>query len=190
MSIGKFNFAELKKADGLAAWIFFGFSIVVNMILINMMMAIINLSFEYIKQRASTFHNKFELKKYVKRTCKEVVGIVHARHTKILYEDEVEKEEKQDSEEDATEQVSKDFQQKTDQLMSYIEKTYLDGFLPDKAGKVFVDKMRHTELDENEKEVMNIGFDALFTPNESVDKGSDVEMGSPNNKDKKDIFQF
>ena len=51
MSIGKFNFADLRKADEVAAWVFFAFSIVVNMILINMMMAIINLAFEDVRTK-------------------------------------------------------------------------------------------------------------------------------------------
>ena len=49
MSIGKFNFKALRDADEMAAWIFFVFSVVVNMILINMMIAIINIAFEDIK---------------------------------------------------------------------------------------------------------------------------------------------
>ena len=75
MSIGKFNFDALRNADALAAWIFFGFSIVVNMILINMMMAIINLSFEEIKRKANQYKSKFELTDYVIRSGKEMIGI-------------------------------------------------------------------------------------------------------------------
>ena len=48
--------------------------VVVNMILINMMMAIINLAFEEIKSNAADYQNKFELVDYVKRTTKEMVG--------------------------------------------------------------------------------------------------------------------
>ena len=44
------------------------------MILINMMMAIINLAFEEIKQNQSQYQNKFELLDYIKRTNKEVIG--------------------------------------------------------------------------------------------------------------------
>lgn len=44
------------------------------MILINMMMAIINLAFEEIKSNAADYQNKFELVDYVKRTTKEMVG--------------------------------------------------------------------------------------------------------------------
>ena len=50
------------------------FAVVVNLILINMMMAIINLAFEEIKSNAADYQNKFELMDYVKRTTKEMVG--------------------------------------------------------------------------------------------------------------------
>ena len=41
---------------------------VVNMILINMMMAIINLAFEEIKLNEDKYKNKFELIDYMRRT--------------------------------------------------------------------------------------------------------------------------
>ena len=48
------------------------------MILINMMMAIINLSFEEIKVNADKYENKFELVDYVKRSAREMMGTVVA----------------------------------------------------------------------------------------------------------------
>lgn len=45
------------------------------MILINMMMAIINLSFEEIKENKDRYKNKFELLDYMKRTCREMIGV-------------------------------------------------------------------------------------------------------------------
>ena len=53
----------------------FIFAVVVNMILINMMMAIINLAFEEIKANKSDFQSKFDLLNYVKRTTREMVGL-------------------------------------------------------------------------------------------------------------------
>lgn len=50
------------------------FPVVVNMILINMMMAIINLSFEEINSNGEQYKNKFELMEYVSRTAKEMIG--------------------------------------------------------------------------------------------------------------------
>jgi hypothetical protein len=58
----------------MAAWIFFVFSIVVNMILINMMMAIINIAFEEIKAMEAQFESKFEIVDYMKRRMKHLVG--------------------------------------------------------------------------------------------------------------------
>ncbi len=69
----------LREADELAAWIFFVFSVVVNMILINMMIAIINIAFEEIKGNRAKFESKFHLKDYVKRRVREVVGVTLAR---------------------------------------------------------------------------------------------------------------
>ena len=49
--------------------------VVVNMILINMMMAIINMAFEDIKSQTDKFKNKFEIMEYIKRSCKELSGV-------------------------------------------------------------------------------------------------------------------
>ena len=75
MSIGKFNFAALRAASEGAAWLFFVFSIVVNMILINMMMAIINMAFEEIKSQSEAYKNKFEIMEYIKRSTRELTGL-------------------------------------------------------------------------------------------------------------------
>jgi len=50
-------------------------SVVVNMILINMMMAIINLAFEEINAQGANYQNKFDITGYVKRSVKELTGI-------------------------------------------------------------------------------------------------------------------
>ena len=55
------------------------------MILINMMMAIINLSFEEIKNNGEQYKNKFELIEYVKRTAKEMVGVMIAEPIVPVY---------------------------------------------------------------------------------------------------------
>ena len=45
------------------------------MILINMMMAIINMAFEDIKSQSETYKNKFEIMEYIKRSTKELTGV-------------------------------------------------------------------------------------------------------------------
>ena len=45
------------------------------MILINMMMAIINMAFEDIKSQTEQFKNKFEIMEYIKRSTKELTGL-------------------------------------------------------------------------------------------------------------------
>ena len=45
------------------------------MILINMMMAIINMAFEDIKSQANAYQNKFEIIEYIKRSTKELTGV-------------------------------------------------------------------------------------------------------------------
>ena len=74
MAIGKFNFSSLRAANEMAAWIFFAFSICVNMILINMMMAIINMAFEQIKSEKDTYKSKFDIMAYIKRSTKQLSG--------------------------------------------------------------------------------------------------------------------
>jgi hypothetical protein len=59
------------------------------MILINMMMAIINLAFEEINANAQDYQNKFELVSYVKRTTREMVGTSIAEPIICQYHDEV-----------------------------------------------------------------------------------------------------
>ena len=49
-------------------------SVVVNMILINMMMAIINIAFEEIKEQKDAYTNKFEIVEYIKRSVREITG--------------------------------------------------------------------------------------------------------------------
>ena len=119
MSIGKFNFTALRSSSELAAWIFFIFSVVVNMILINMMMAIINIAFENIKSNETRFKNRFELVDYVKRTIREVVGVSIAEPIQPVYldEDDLDDSDKEElAEEEKTEKVSDDFSRKTDAL--------------------------------------------------------------------------
>jgi hypothetical protein len=55
------------------------------MILINMMMAIINLSFEEIKNNNEQYKNKFELLEYVKRTAREMAGVLIAEPIVPIY---------------------------------------------------------------------------------------------------------
>lgn len=141
MSIGKFNFGALRAADEMAAWIFFVFSsklksytvwlfrfhivflftVVVNMILINMMMAIINLAFEEINENADKFQSKFNLLEYIKRSCREIVGLSVAKPIKPIYSDKNSLGEELDSsdeeERDKTEKTSQEFTSKTDALL-------------------------------------------------------------------------
>ena len=61
------------------------FAVVVNLILINMMMAIINLAFEEIKENKDQYKNKFELLEYIKRSAKEMIGITVAEPIVPVY---------------------------------------------------------------------------------------------------------
>ena len=69
----------------LAAVIFFVFSIVVNMVLINMMMAIINMSFEEVKVDKHKFKSKFQLFEYIKRSARELYGSTYAKPIVVKY---------------------------------------------------------------------------------------------------------
>ena len=65
--------------------------------------------------------------------------------------------------------VSKDFAEKTDHLLAYIEKTYLaDGFADSEEGRKLISKMTKAKINgthdtKDEKKVMEYGFDAIFT---------------------------
>ena len=165
MSIGKFNFNSLRQADELTAWIFFVFSITVNMILINMMMAIINLAYEEIKSNKAGYVNKFELLEYVKRTGQEMIGLKLAKPIRPKYKDPNEVPEQPKEPEDATEKtqrIASDFSNKTHLLLDYVEGTYLNGNL-DPETKKYIDKMRQEhQFNPKDKKVAEYGFDALF----------------------------
>ncbi len=70
------------------------------MILINMMMAIINLAFEETRSNAESFQNRFELLDYIKRSCKEVIGVALAKKVKIVYQEDLEKDKELSSDEE------------------------------------------------------------------------------------------
>jgi hypothetical protein len=63
-------------------------------------------------------------------------------------------------------QVSKDFTEKTDMLLDYIERTYLaDGFADSEEGRRIISKMTKAKIGhdpKDEKKVMEYGFDAIF----------------------------
>ena len=165
MSIGKFNFAALRAASETAAWIFFVFSIVVNMILINMMMAIINMAFEDIKAQGDSFKNKFEIIEYIKRSTKELSGVQMARRELPVYKgdrdvEDMTEEGKEGSNADEK-TLSGEFSDKTNQLLDYIEETYLKGMANDEKGKSLLDKMK---LDNKQKaKAMDYGFNEIFS---------------------------
>ena len=55
-------------------------TVCVNMILINMMMAIINMAFEDIKSQASAYESKFDIIAYIKKSSKELSGLRYVRN--------------------------------------------------------------------------------------------------------------
>jgi hypothetical protein len=65
----------------------FQFSVVVNMILINMMIAIITMAFEEIKENEEAFQSKFQFVSYLRRRTREVVGTRVAKSIKPVYVD-------------------------------------------------------------------------------------------------------
>ena len=167
MSIGKFNFAALRAASETAAWIFFVFSIVVNMILINMMMAIINMAFEDIKAQGDSFKNKFEIIEYIKRSTKELSGVRMAKRELPVYkgnkdvEDMAGEEGGKEGGDGDEKTLSGEFSDKTNQLLDYIEETYLKGMANDEKGKSLLDKMK---LDNKQKaKAMDYGFNEIFS---------------------------
>jgi hypothetical protein len=96
------------------------------MILINMMMAIINLAFEEIKENSSNyqvsknglqvsvaqsrefFQSKFEIMEYIKRRCREIIGLSLAKPIVPVYVDEVDDSNKDEDKDemDDTEKTS------------------------------------------------------------------------------------
>ena len=142
---------------------------VVNLILINMMMAIINLAFEEIKENADQYKNKFELMEYIKRSAKEMIGITVAEPIVPVYmsPEAARRWRRQQAASEAGNEdvgageVSTDFSQKTDALLDYIKRVYLaDGFMSSEEGKKLLNKMELSEEDSDK--MKNIGFDALF----------------------------
>ena len=107
------------------------------MILINMMMAIINLSFEEIKAHKDKYQSKFQLLEFIKRTAKELAGTRLADPIRVKYKGE--EDDSSGDEEDVANQkkagkekkTSDEFAHKTDLLLSYIERIYMEGGFAD-----------------------------------------------------------
>ncbi len=57
------------------------------MVLINMMIAIINMAFEEIKLNESKYKSRFALTAYIKRFTREIVGLDLAKPIKVKYLD-------------------------------------------------------------------------------------------------------
>ena len=134
------------------------------MILINMMMAIINLSFEEIKSNQSEYTNKFELLEYVKRSGKEMLGVQLAKPIKPVYHANDAANYLNQEEETEAEKMNKfcdDFSQKTNLLLQYLENTYLSGPL-DKETTEWMQKMQDEHRKPSDKTVAEYGFDAIF----------------------------
>jgi hypothetical protein len=135
------------------------------MILINMMMAIINLAFEEVKTKS--YANKFELMNYVTRTAKEMIGIRIADPINPKYKSKATKSilKKKQTPQDKTEKVSAEFSEKTNSLLKYVEDTYLNGKM-DEETKQYIAKMKQAEnFKPNNKKKAEYGFDALFKDN-------------------------
>ena len=138
------------------------------MILINMMMAIINMAFEEIKSQSEAYKNKFEIMEYIKRSTRELTGlrwiiILHFENLAFLLHraavrelPKYKKETGDDNDENGGQEddgekkpLSDEFSEKTNQLLDYIEKTYLQGVIEDDPqGKNIIEKMR---LDNTQK---------------------------------------
>ena len=137
-----------------------------------MMMAIINLAFEEIKDHKEQYKNKFELVDYVKRTAKEMIGIEVAEPIVPIYLDKAAirrlkmQEEQTDPE---TAEVAEEFTTKTDALFEYVREQYLtEDFVDSAEGKQLIDKMNESisnlgDAISDAKKKKEIGFDALFT---------------------------
>ena len=191
MSIGKFNFAALRAASETAAWIFFVFSIVVNMILINMMMAIINMAFEDIKAQGDSFKNKFEIIEYIKRSTKELSGVGMAKRELPVYKGDKDGEdltaEGKEGGDGDEKTLSGEFSEKTNQLLDYIEETYLKGMANDEKGKSLLDKMK---LDNKQKaKAMDYGFNEIFSGDGTATPNPE-DMIKEALKDEKDVHNL
>ena len=175
----------------LAAVIFFVFSIVVNMVLINMMMAIINMAFEDIKAQGDSFKNKFEIIEYIKRSTKELSGVGMAKRELPVYKGDkdgedltVEGKEGGDGDEKT---LSGEFSEKTNQLLDYIEETYLKGMANDEKGKSLLDKMK---LDNKQKaKAMDYGFNEIFSGDGTATPNPE-DMIKEALKDEKDVHNL
>ena len=61
------------------------FAVTVNMVLINMMMAIINMAFEEVKVHKEKFKSRFQLFEYIRRSAKELYGSTYAKPITVKY---------------------------------------------------------------------------------------------------------
>lgn len=89
------------------------------MVLINMMIAIINMAFEEIKENEQKFQSRFQLTAYVKKFCREVVGLEIAQPIRVEYLDDEQVAKLEEEAKDQTEVNSQNFTNKTSKLLEY-----------------------------------------------------------------------
>merc|ERR1712062_1036 len=113
------------------------------------------------------YTSKFELTDYVVRTTKEMIGLQLAKPIVPIYRDpNAIQEEDKVTDEEKTEEISKNFTDKTNLLFEYIEKTYFDGDLDEETMRL-IQKMHEAEnYQPSEKKKVEYGFEAIFLNNQ------------------------
>ncbi|CAL4160704.1 unnamed protein product [Meganyctiphanes norvegica] len=121
MMLGKFDFESMTRANALAPFLFFVFSVSTSMVLINLMLTIIMSAFSEVKAILLNRKNKYDIMDFVVFKTRVLLGmdiepklnnITHPVHTNI--------KDKKDDEE---------FPDKVNMLLAYINDTYFHGQL-------------------------------------------------------------
>jgi hypothetical protein len=136
------------------------------MVLINMMMAIINMSFEEIKENATQYESKFQLIAFIKRTAKELYGKQYATPYYVKYQDD----DDSDAEDKDKKSTTEEFAGKTDAFLKYVEETFLDTAMAhDEESKALNAKAKASMSNETAKKQSDVAFDALFSDKKASD---------------------
>ncbi|KAK4314860.1 hypothetical protein Pmani_013883 [Petrolisthes manimaculis] len=124
MILGKFDFEAMNQANSISPLLFFMFSVMMSMILINIMLTIILRAFNEVKIELRNRSNKYDVLNYLVHTAQRVIRREKDPNTSVNP--------------DVTDSTSKNVNQPTNtdqlpdkvgQLMTYINNMYFDGRL-------------------------------------------------------------
>ncbi|KAF2354580.1 PKD/REJ-like domain [Trinorchestia longiramus] len=123
MMLGKFEFEQMKQANALSPLLFFVFSVINSMILVNIMLSIILKAFNEVKIDLEKKENPYDVLDYTRSRFRKML-VLQPEHINQVRVDLRMKNKKE-----AADDKKNDLPDKVDQLLQYMNTMYFDGKL-------------------------------------------------------------